>query len=301
MMSLRNTTKNWLLYGAIISMITAVILLIILGEEMVQGSRNISDFPFITILFLSAILAPIYEEFVFRGIYSSKKLFKIVSCILLPVFVLLSDTGLLAPVLLAFFGITYVLFMKYEINYMEDLSMLLNVLLFTSVHYKIEEFIDPSMFYYAFFQFALGSLFIWLILNFGILKAIISHVIWNFTLMIIMVYGLHYPDEEINTFENSEIRVEWKRVPRFDDKNTLIKNIDDDTLIAKNVDARFFYKFLKNPHNLKLKEEGFRLLQTENFMKYDFEVIVKNDQVDSLRQETVDFLIEEKLIYFIEK
>ncbi|GGG22175.1 hypothetical protein GCM10011532_01550 [Christiangramia forsetii] len=120
-------------------------------------------------------------------------------------------------------------------------------------------------------------------------------------MMVIAVLAVQYPDEEINRFENSEITVEWKRVPKFNDKISSIKNISDDTLIAKNVEARFFYKFLKDPHDLRFCDKNFRLLQTENYMRYNFNVVVQNSQVDSLREKTIDFLIEQKLIYLLEK
>ncbi|CAL67699.1 CPBP family intramembrane metalloprotease [Christiangramia forsetii] len=298
---LKNTHKNWLLFLAIFSMIIAVILLLNIGEKLVQGSRNFSDLAFGITVLAVAILAPIYEEFVFRGIYTSKKVFRIISFILLPVFVLLTEAGILSIILLIFFGISYILSIRFEIRYMKDLSMFLNILLFTSVHYKMEELVDPAMFYFAFFQFALGSLFIWIILNFGIFRAVLSHVIWNSTMMVIAVLAVQYPDEEINRFENSEITVEWKRVPKFNDKISSIKNISDDTLIAKNVEARFFYKFLKDPHDLRFCDKNFRLLQTENYMRYNFNVVVQNSQVDSLREKTIDFLIEQKLIYLLEK
>lgn len=301
MLALKRTNKNWLFYLAIFSIVIAVILLIILGDSHVQGSRNISDLPFKLTILLAALVAPVYEEFIFRGLYTSKKVLKIISLILLPVFVLISDSGLLATILLILFGITYLLSQKFELEYLKDISMFLNILLFTSGHYKMEEFIDPSMFYFAFFQFALGAFFIWLIINFGIFKAILSHIIWNSTMMLFMVLGLQYPDEDVNRFENSEITVEWRRVPKFTDQGTFIKNINDDTLIAKNVEARFFYKFLKNPHDLKFKEKNFRLLQTENYMRYNFKVIEKDDKEDAIRDKTIEFLKEEKLIYLFEK
>ena len=299
MISLKQKKKNWLLYLGIASLSLAIFFLVVKGADFIKGSRNFSDLPLGYLLVLVMLLAPIYEEFVFRGLYTSKRWFRLVSFILLPVFVLLSDTGILAPILLVLFGISYFASLKFEIKYITDISLLLNIIVFTAVHYKMDEFVDPSLFFFAFFQFAGGAILLWLILNYGILKAILLHIIWNSTLMIFMLYNLQYPDIDINKYENSEIIIEWRRVPKFDDNISTIREVNEDSLSARNVEARFLFKYLSNQVD-KENLSNLRILQTESYMKNDFNISSKSTG-SPVEEPVMNFLIEKELIYLFEK
>ena len=156
-----------------------------------------------------------------------------------------------------------------------------------------------SISYFALFQFAIGAILLWLVLNFGILKAILTHAGWNISMMLIMLFWLQYPDKILNTFETEQVKVEWKRVPRFESYTIQIKQIHEDTLLAENVEARFLYKYLSSPEQLDSIQD-YRILQQENYMRYNFMVVNKAGK-SSLAQTCKDFLLEEKLVYLSEK
>ncbi|WP_026933626.1 CPBP family intramembrane glutamic endopeptidase [Christiangramia echinicola] len=292
---LGRSTKNWLFYLGIISILFASIYAYVVGEDMVKSSRNYSDMSLEVVLILVLILAPIIEEFIFRGLFTGRKWMKIVSLILIPLIVLASDNGWLDIVLLLLFVIAYFLNQKYPSEYIRNLALLANVLLFAAVHYKMEEIIDPELFYFAFFQIGLGSLLLWSIVNFGIIQAIVLHFAWNATLMIFMFYNLHYVDASLNVYENSDFKVEWKRVPRFNSKSSSVRIVNEDSIIANNIEARELYQLLDSS-NESDSGENIRLLQTEGFMKYDFEIISKKTGKQSIKREALGFL-EIDLIY----
>ena len=118
-------------------------------------------------------------------------------------------------------------------------------------------------------------------------------------MMLLMLFWLQYPDKTLNTFETEEFKVEWKRVPRFESDTIQIKQINEDTLLAENVEARFLYRYLSSPEQLDSIQD-YRILQQENYMRYNFMVVNKAGK-SSLAQTCKDFLIEEKLVYLSEK
>ena len=173
--------------------------------------------------------------------------------------------------------------------------MLLNVLVFAVLHYEMEELGNPAYFYFAFFQFGIGAILLWVIINYGVLKAILSHAAWNLSLMIFMLISLQYPDETLDYFEDENIIVEWNRVPKFESDKTLIRKVNEDSLIAENVEARYLYKYLSTAQKADSINRDYRILQKENYMKYNFKILNKRD-TKSIEKFTRDFLTEEGLV-----
>ncbi|TYB78989.1 CPBP family intramembrane metalloprotease [Bizionia myxarmorum] len=91
--------KVWILYTALFSIALAIVFLCF-SDSAVLSDQQV-DKPFFQIAFLAVILAPIIEELIFRGYFSSQKYLKWVSILLLPIFVILISTHLTVILLLA--------------------------------------------------------------------------------------------------------------------------------------------------------------------------------------------------------
>ncbi|TRO65607.1 CPBP family intramembrane glutamic endopeptidase [Christiangramia sabulilitoris] len=300
MRKLFHTKKSWLPIMGLSSLLFGFAFLLFLSAEFVQSSRNHSDISIGVMMFAAIIVAPLFEELFFRGFFTGKNWLKWTGVTGLFLFVLLGELNLLAIGLLLGFLTCYFAYVKFQINSFYDFAILLNILLFTVVHYKMEELIDPDLFFLAFFQFGLGAIFTWLVLNYGILKSILFHSAWNGTMMIIMLLAIQYPGEELHKYENSRVYVEWNRSPRFDSHNTFVQNVNNDTLIGRHVEARYLYKFLNGFDKEEMRSENLRLLQTENYMRYNFKAVIKTSDDNDLKKGVTDFLFEKKLIYFLE-
>ena len=137
-------------------------------------------------------------------------------------------------------------------------------------------------------------------MNYGILKSIIFHALWNSIMLGAMLYNLQFPDENLNRYEDSELIVEWKRTPKFNDNEWQIKSFYNDSLIAKNVEAIYLFDYLNNYQKLD-SLNNFRILQSENYMRYNFRMSSKLEDEQKFEENMKQFLVEENLIYLLEK
>ncbi|MBZ9630578.1 CPBP family intramembrane metalloprotease [Salegentibacter sp. LM13S] len=304
--------KNWLFALAGIALCFALIFDVWIENELpYKGKRNFSNLPFGITIIVALVWAPIVEEIIFRGFFVNRKWIKITALISLPLFILFGFANYLTIFLLILFFILISLNIKYVENViLQNLSILLNILLFTTIHYDFEELITLEYFYLPFYQFSLGCILVWTAINFNLLKAILLHFSWNVLIVAILLYNLQFPNKETKVFKNEFIRVEWSRTSIFnDDKSILMfsksSKSNNDTvtdsegyLEARNVEAKNVYQIVSDSL-IKNKE----IFQIEPFMKYNFLISSEKQgiQEKSLEENISTFLREEDLIYLIKE
>lgn len=291
-----NKSKNWLLMSGIIAAFLCGILYIFIGiDQPYEGSRNYSDKSLKFLLFAAVIFAPISEEIAFRGFYTGKKWMKIASFVVLPLFMLTGFTsGEWIIILLSILFITtYLLSLKFTNPHIVNFSIILNVLLFASIHYTSDDLLSPHFYYVPLAQIAAGCLLIWITINFNLLKAMLFHFLWNATFMILLIYGLQFPDTEFKTFSNESISIEWVEVPLFGQGKTKI--IETEGLIeGTNVEARFLYRIISGNQTPEQQ-----IMQQDPYVKYNFKIKsmdAKNSR-ELLKNETKKFLVDQGIVY----
>ncbi|MFN4761982.1 type II CAAX prenyl endopeptidase Rce1 family protein [Gillisia sp. Q332] len=296
---IRHKSKNWLLLLGIITALLFVLLYNFVGSEHpYKGSRNYSDVPLKVMLFLTLLFAPLFEEIAFRGFFTGKKWIKIAAIIFLPIFVLTVNASMewFVIVLSMLFIAAYLLSLKYENKILGNISILLNILLFTAIHYTLEDFYSPDYFFTPLAQLSIGCFLIWITINFNLLKAMLFHFLWNAGIMLFLIYSLQFPDTETKIFSNETFQIEWVKVPVFNNENAQV-NISEGFIEGTNIEARKFHFIVST---IKTKD---KIMQYEPYVIYNFSVqsLDTLTSLEDLKEETLKFLENQELVFKKEK
>lgn len=285
--------ENWLILVAIICLCTGIGLFYFFeGENLYPRSNDYSNFSFILIVFFIVIFAPIIEELSFRGFYSSKRVFYLISIFLLPVLFLLTN-GQFWFVLVLFY-LSLFLHSKFNKPWIWRFSIGINVILFALMHYEINDFTNFKSITFP-FQIAFGFLSIWIVINFNLFKAIVAHFTWNTVLMLILFFGIQFPDKTVNTYNDDLFHASWSRVPHFNSKPGKF-SIKENRVLMENLTAKKLSDFLN--YNSSSPET----YQSEPFMKYNLTLQVKDSvSKQNLQILTKKFLEDQNLLIYKEK
>lgn len=278
--------ETWLLILGVISLFAAIGLFIIFKEErLFPGGIDPSSYSFVPFAFFAIFLAPIVEEFSFRGFYTSKRIFNIISIFLLPVFLLLA--AIEYWFVLAIFYLCLFLNHKFNRAWIWKVSIVINVLLFASMHYAVSDIISFKAYTFL-FQFAFGFLSIWIVINFNLFKAIIAHFVWNAVVVSILFLSIQFPDETVNTYNNEHFTASWSKVPYFKSTNQKFV-INDNKFMAENVTAKRIDGFVSS--HFSSPNSSSNTFQPDPFMKYDLIIQLK----DSVKRQDLKFILKEFL------
>ena len=91
---------------------------------------------------------------------------------------------------------------------------------------------------------------------------------------------------------------EWKKKPVWSGEQQFIRQVNDDTILGNNVDAKFFYRYLKDELNSENKSIE-KIVQKDLYQKYDFRIISSIDSAKFIKEKAIESLKEEELIYVI--
>lgn len=285
--------ENWLIVIAATSLCTAIGLFFLFKEEsLYPRGKDYSNYSFVLISFFTIIFAPVVEELSFRGFYTSKRVFFLISLFLLPVFVLFTNPQYW--LILILFYLALFLYFRFKITWIWKLTIILNVILFALMHYEINDFTNFKSITFP-FQLAFGFLSIWIVINFNLFKAIVAHFTWNTVLMLILFFGIQFPDETVNTYNDDLFHASWSRVPHFNSKPGKF-SIKENRVLMENLTAKKLSDFLN--YNSSSPET----YQSEPFMKYNLTLQVKDSvSKQNLQILTKKFLEDQNLLIYKEK
>lgn len=286
--------ENWLIVLGLISLCAAIGFIIIFKEEkLFPRGIDPSSYSFVIFALSAVIFAPLVEELSFRGFYTSKRIFIIISIFLLPVFLFFAASEYWF--VLAIFYLF--LFLHYKLNrpWIWKVSIVMNVLLFASMHYGINDIIGFKAYTFL-FQFAFGFLSVWIVINFNLFKAMIAHFVWNAVVVSILFFSIQFPDETVNTYNNELFTASWSKVPYFRSKQQKYF-INDHKVMAENVTAKKLDDFLSS--QFASPNSSSDTYQPEPFMKYDLIIQLKDSvSKQDLRLITKEFLEEQNLLIY---
>ncbi len=256
--SLKNKKENWILFVAPILYVIGTLLTITLQVET-EVNINLSR------IITAIILAPFIEEFTFRSFFIKK--FRIISIVLL-VFTIaffknhIFNTSLLI-VLLTFIAAQYY---KNKFWYLKVI-IILNSLLFSTVHLSLNEIFDSNYIGLFFTRFSLGLFLIYIVLNFNIWKAIGLHLVINSIMVGLMIFMSYYLVKSNNhkfTINSKKSIIKWQ--PKF--------NIKQKTVIYKySGDTLFIYNTTLNHINKKFNSNCKETQADLPFVYYDISII----------------------------
>ena len=231
--------SNYLiLSGAVIfccTMLLYTFVSIYFEKELGSLSRFDSFNNYFVFVFSALIIAPIFEEFTFRGYFANNLLFRTVSVIGMIIYIYSTDNLYLYILLIILFGLNFVK------NVDNKFSFIISSIIFSLVHYKTQDFSSIITIIPMFFQLSLGLILIWVVLNFNLFKSIIIHFLFNIFFIILFTIPLQFPKGENKKVSYLGYTIEWSKTPIFSYKNTLISRPSEYEVIAENVDIEKFY------------------------------------------------------------
>lgn len=199
--------------------------------------NDLIELNFAAELLLIGILAPIFEELIFRApiIFNNKK-WRIFFLILFIILVILSVTNFGLRSLSITLWLSIVVISKFYLK-QKSKSLLIwsSIVTFSISHLPVEDFFNFDTLILFIFFFASSCLLTWFILNYGLLKSILFHSMYNLVSFIIYLSILNYSyDDSFKKacIENQSTCIEWKQKPIF--KSTQAKIEYKDTLFNVN-------------------------------------------------------------------
>jgi membrane protease YdiL (CAAX protease family) len=287
--------KKWILITAGLSTCLFLIFYLILGSSSgIRKFTNFSDQPLDVFILGAVFLGPVVEEIFCRGFFADNKYLKGVAFMGMIFLLFLNMSTYLIIVLTIFFLVLFLFFNLKGSQKVLNLTMILNSLIFSLYHYDLDNFFDVTN-YYILLNFSIGLFLTWITINYNIYKGIVIHSIWNAIVISFILFSLQTPDEYMQNFENDLLHVEWKRTPRFDQRNIIVK-FESEGIMATHVEARELYKIININKHQKSKT---RILQSEPFMRYNFKIFIKDTTVSQKKmiKYTRAFLLESGLVY----
>lgn len=246
--------------------------------------------PFL-LLFMAVFLAPVFEEIIFRGYLTGKKVLQWVTMILLLVYIILSGYNPVSIVLYGLFAILFFINMKNSSHILSNYMIITNSLLFTVIHYKLSDFTDINLVTPMLSQLLLALVFSWVVINYSLIHSIITHGLVNgliFGSSVIFALGLE-DKKEIAKTENAVI--EWSEDKNF--FSTMEISYNPDSIVASGAYGSDLY------HNLGVLIQNSDCIKNSEFIhpnnKYNIKIYLTNDKAN-IDTETCELLEKAKLI-----
>lgn len=266
---LKAKKENWILLISLICFTTLTVFFLSVdsSEAFSKSSRNqLSNSSLEVFIFLAIIIAPIIEEFSFRGNFFQHK-WKWASIVFLGVYYFSSsmDLYILLISLLCYFSI-FVVNQFHDSKLTKILLYTMNPILFMLVHYEIEDFTSINTSVLMLSQLGGGFLLVWVFINYGFWKTTILHASINLVFILFMIAELFNVSNEIQRFNvKDDIVVEYSKIDYNLDPGEL--NVNEDLITCNNCQIIDLFQ----QAGIKLEELSGYTVQNQ-FFKYDIKI-----------------------------
>jgi membrane protease YdiL (CAAX protease family) len=249
-------------------------------QEISDSSRlNSINNNYYLFVISALIIAPIFEEFIFRGYFVNKLLLKIISVFGIIFYIYITDNFYLYILIFAL----VILHFKKKIN--PIYIYYINSIIFSLVHYKLYDFNSIFTIIPMFFQFSLGLILIWIVLNFNLIRSILFHFLFNLISIIILTIPLQFPEKEIKKIEHLGYKFEWNKTPIFNSESTIISRPNSYEVVAENVDIIKLY------NTFETNSKKIKVINDNNFFIFKFKIIRIDTTASKLDPKTVELLL----------
>lgn len=278
MRRLNSYKENYLLYYALVGFSTFIITYFIFSRSnsFYENPTRLDGFTNFKIFVLSALFfAPFIEEIIFRGFFTKNKLLKFISVVGIPVFAFSINKFYLIISIIYVVIIALILIKKRPSN----IKMIYfgNALIFSLVHYKIDDFSNFITILPITAHFSIGLFLIWIVVNFNIKISIISHFVLNFVMILPYLIYLQFPDTEKYSKEIYGYKITWQKVAVFN-KLTKISKPTNYEVYANNLTPIELYRVYSPQVDNRIKD-------SKLFLKYNISIAKLNNsnkKLDSL-------------------
>ncbi len=292
---LRNKKQNWLIYSGTLSLLLFIIFAVILGiGENNSRSSSLGSVSFLFLIITATIVAPVYEEFVFRGFFSSKKYVKIVSVVLtfsISSFTFYKSYGIIECCffILIFLSLAFVYLKNKKLP---SVILISNVyaFVFAFVHWTKQDFQNANTSYLFLSQLALAYFLIWITINWGLSKSILVHILYNSILFFVGSYNLFFEDGSQQQKVTDTYEIKWSKVSILNVKS-LQHNTDSTYKLTNTNLIELNRNFLNN------KLDSYKFVNNP-YQKFDFSFELKRrtTSYENLQNQFINALSDVKLI-----
>lgn len=266
--------SNWILITSILLFLFFCAMIMLCYHEDISNSRMTIKISFFVFSFFAVILAPIFEEIIFRGAFTTNNYLRkasIVLSVLIGLILFYSNYNIaLTLFLLLIILLNFYLYKNKSSTFNQQyLLVVSNAFLFGFVHYKISDFgsINSSIFVLS--QISIGFLLIWITKNFGIVKSMMVHSLFNFSIVFITFMSIQFVDSKIYTKENENVIIKWNQNPFLSSNKGSFEN-QDTKIEIKNLNIQTAIDLTnKNPN----------INSNIPFAKYDITITSKNKNI----------------------
>lgn len=279
---LKNKQSNYLLKTGIIFFLVSFFISIwisYLGLDT-ETSRLRNSHNFYNFVLQAVIFAPVVEELIFRGFFSKYKFLRFLYFIGIPIIVLYVQNYYVLFLFVPH-SILYILKIANNFKYPNYFDYFINALLFSLVHFQFSD-INISTVFEIFIRFGSGLVFIWVMLNFGIIKAILVHLINNLLGVLIIFFAIQFPDQTQHTVDFEGYTMEWKQVPIIGETKGMTISYNDSTLYAKRIGLYNLCQI----YNPEIISDSLRIPFHNQMTLYEIEIF-KDDSVKIKLKEEV--------------
>lgn len=288
---MKKRKSNWLLFTGL-GLITLLLLLINFIEiNFSQSSRAILSFSSFQFYAITAIIiAPIVEEFAFRGNFFKNKTLKYIS---LAAFLGLCVLEIASGNYLGYVAVLYLLlfllddFKLVELN--KRILLSFSAIIFGVIHYEFIDFknFDTAILILA--QTGAGFILTWVFLNFKYTYSVITHAVYNGVILSVTAYVLATPDTTTQFYEDDTVKVSYEKAP-LNFKNAGV-SITSDTVLCTNCSLDDIVGMLGKEY-----AEANDIKSQNSFVQYNLKATSKNLNFIEDKN-ALDFLFKTKLIY----
>lgn len=266
------------------------------NNETIYSKQSINLFAELIML---SLFAPVIEELIFRAplIMRTKKWLTIsVILSLVLFFSSLSESVLKAGGILLW--LVLILSLK-VFNKTEKTGFLIigSIFSFALSHLELEAFFTIDILVFACYFTASACLLTWVALNYGLIKAILCHALYNLLTFGVYLLFLNFAFNDSprsSCMEENSICIEWKQRPLFESKTSTI-NYDKNSLEAKNTKIKNLLDLLQN---LDLEKNNY-IITEDARLKYDIKIKIENRE--TVTDQTILTALENAGLIKIEK
>lgn len=235
-------------------------------------------FNFITELIIIAVFAPIIEELIFRApiIFNTKKwnIFFLLLCV---GFLAFSFSNIDLRSLLFTLWLCIVVVSRFIIKKgFKNVLIWSSIFAFSLSHLTIESFFNFNSLVQFVFFFASSCLLTWVALNYGLLKTVLFHSMYNLISFLIYLLVLNYAFDgslKKDCIESQKVCIEWQQKPIFKSSLSKIEN-KNNILNATNAKVKNVLDLLTT---LDLEKYEY-VIVNDNKIKYDIKITIGDNK-----------------------
>lgn len=224
-----------------------------LSADFIYGTNKL--YPLGIYFLIALIFAPLYEEFIYRGLFiKSKWRYLSYTLFIVGSFIVFYFIGYgFWALLLSSFGVFFI-FLKEKNDFkFRNLLIAYSILIFAISHYKPENLMQIETFSTIGNFLAAGCLLTWVVFNYSLLASILVHASLNLIMFSIFLFGLYNvdPSSKKNCFPKINLcyKLQEKAIS-FTNISKLSRKTD--SLIVKNGSIPDILKILNIQDTLKI-------------------------------------------------